>query len=83
MNTQQLLTQFVTEQLLHDNDGIELSGDDELLISGLIDSLGVIQLVTFIEANFDVEVRPEDVTIENFSTINVVAAYLERQRAWS
>lgn len=83
MNTQQLLTQFITGQLLHDNDGIELSGDDELLISGLIDSLGVIQLVTFIEANFDVEVRPEDVTIENFSTINVVAAYLERQRAWS
>lgn len=79
MNPQQTLTQFITQELLDEPDGAELAPDDNLLLSGLIDSLGVMRLVNFIEETFQVEVQPEDVTIENFRTINVIADYLQRR----
>ena len=50
--------------------------DDNLLTGGLIDSLGMMRLVDFIEQNFDLRVRPEDVTIENFRTISAIATYI-------
>ena len=76
MRTQRILTQFISEELLEHRNGLELQGDDELLISGLIDSLGVMRLLTFIEEELDVEVPPEDVTIDNFRTISVISDYL-------
>jgi len=45
-----------------------LSDDDDLLTSGLVDSLGMMSLVAFIEEQFGVAVPPEDVTLETFST---------------
>ena len=42
--------------------------DTDLLLTGLIDSLGVIQVVSWIEDELDVSVDPSDVTLENFQT---------------
>lgn len=46
----------------------ELSETTELLMSGIIDSLGVIDLVTWLETQLHVEIDPGDVVIENFET---------------
>ncbi|MBK8021004.1 MAG: acyl carrier protein [Chloroflexi bacterium] len=53
--------------------------DDDLLLSGLLDSLNVIRLLAFIQERFGVDVPPEDVVFENFSTINAIVHYLESQ----
>lgn len=42
--------------------------DTDLLLTGLIDSLGIIQVVAWIEDELDVSVDPVDVTLENFQT---------------
>lgn len=81
MSAAERLTQFITVELLNDRDQPTLDGDDNLLTSGLIDSLAIIRLINFIEDEFDVDVMPEDVTIENFQTVNVIAAYLQQQQA--
>lgn len=81
MNTTDTLVRYVSQELLDGPNGANLQADDNLLTSGLIDSLGIIRLVNFIEDSFGVEVRPEDITIENFRTINVIANYLETRRA--
>jgi acyl carrier protein len=39
------------------------------------------RLITFIEQEFQVKVQPEDVTIENFSTIKIISDYLARHGA--
>jgi acyl carrier protein len=78
--TIETLVRYVSQELLDGSSGANLQADDNLLTSGLIDSLGIIRLVNFIEDAFDVDVRPEDITIENFRTINVIAEYLEARR---
>ena len=54
--------------------------DDSLLESGIIDSLGVLDLVTFIESEFKVNVVDEDLIPENFQTIDRMTAFVERKR---
>lgn len=78
---QEALIKFITEELLNGYEDIELEADDSLLTTGLIDSLGVMQLINFIEEAFDVSVAPEDITIENFKTVNIVAYYVSQQQA--
>ena len=71
------ITQFIVQELLKKPQGYMLAMNDELLISGLIDSLGIMLLVSFIAEQFDYEVPPHDVTIENFSTIQILTNYLK------
>jgi acyl carrier protein len=52
-------------------------GDHEPLIeSGVVDSMGILELVTFIEREFGVQLSDEDVSPENFRSIHSVAGFL-------
>jgi acyl carrier protein len=53
--------------------------DDLLLEEGIIDSLGVLELVGYIEARFDIAVSDEDLFPENFRTIGALTAFVERR----
>ncbi|MDH4171372.1 MAG: acyl carrier protein [Acidimicrobiia bacterium] len=59
--------------------GDDLGPDTDLLLTGLVDSLGVVRVVNWIEDEMGVEVDPVDVTLENFQTVNAMAAYIGRQ----
>jgi acyl carrier protein len=58
-----------------------LGNDDALLASGIIDSLGVLDLVSFIESEFNVAVNDDDLTPENFQTIDRMAEFVQRKQA--
>ena len=58
----------------------ELQNADSLLESGIIDSLGVLDLVSFIESEFQIMVSDEDLTPENFQTIDRIMAFVEGKR---
>lgn len=73
-----ILIGYIRKQLLGGRNDIELSPEDDLLGSGLIDSLGMIQLLGFIEEEFDLKIPPQDMTIENFMTVEAIGHYLER-----
>ena len=45
----------------------------------MLDSVGVMRLVAFIDEQFDYQVPPQHLTIEHFRTTQSLAAYLERQ----
>jgi acyl carrier protein len=53
---------------------------DPLLQSGIIDSLGVLDVVTFIEEEFKVTVDDQDLTPENFQSISQIAAFVETKK---
>jgi len=71
------ITQFIVQELLQKSADYELGQDQELLLSGLVDSLGIMLLVNHISDEFDFEVPPQDVTIENFSTVRILVNYLK------
>jgi acyl carrier protein len=79
MNTQQAIKQYLTQELLSDHKNLSI--DDNLLIGGLVDSLGIMRLISFIEQHFGIRVPPEDVTIEHFRSIRVIGDYIESRVA--
>ena len=54
----------------------EIAPDTELLMSGLIDSLGVMNLVSWIEQQIDTQIDPGDVVIENFETPTAIMDFV-------
>ena len=53
--------------------------DTDLLLTGLVDSIGVVQIVGWMEEQFSIEVEPTDVVLDNFQTVQAMVAYLERR----
>lgn len=57
-------------------------GDDEDIFSvGFVNSLFAMQLVRFIEGEFQITVENEDLDIDNFRTINFITRLVERKKA--
>jgi acyl carrier protein len=71
------LAEFVRNELLHGRK-VALTGDTDLLSAGIVDSLGILRLVAFMEERFGVRVPDEDVVFENFQSIQSMASYVSR-----
>jgi acyl carrier protein len=55
-------------------------GNDSLLLgTGLLDSLGVLEVVGFVEREFHITVLDEDLSPENFRTIKSIAAFVSQK----
>ena len=72
---EEALLRFVNEDLLVGNPA-RVGADDEIVLDGTVDSLGVARLVGFIEGELGIPVPAEEVTIEHFRTIATIAGYL-------
>jgi acyl carrier protein len=57
----------------------EVVADTDLLLTGLVDSLGVVQIVSWLEDRLGIEIDPSDVVLENFQTVDAMARYVERR----
>ena len=58
-----------------------LDDDDNLFESGVVNSLFAVQLMTFIEKSFAIEVEMDDLDIENFKSLNAATAFVARKNA--
>lgn len=56
---------------------VEITADTELLVSGLVDSLGVVQIVAWLEDRLGARIDPADVVLENFETAATIAEFAE------
>jgi acyl carrier protein len=57
-----------------------LQDADRLIESGIIDSLGILDIVAFVESEFGIRVDDDDMTAENFHSIDELTAFVERKR---
>lgn len=80
MDVKQQIRQFVAENFLFSNNGFDLDDDESFLEAGVVDSLGVLELVTFVEEEFDVQVPDEDIVPDNFDSVDNLATYIGSKR---
>jgi len=72
----QLIRGFITENFLVE----DFSDETSFRASGLVDSMGIAQLVTFLEVAFGVRIEDADLTPENLDSVASAAALVERKR---
>lgn len=70
---------FIVDNFLF-GDGTKLSADTLLIEKGIIDSTGVLELVAFIEDNFDVTVKDDELVQANFSSLIAIEKFLQSKK---
>ena len=81
MPNEEKLRKYVLENYLFTDDESELNNNDSFLDLGIIDSTGIMEVVLFIEMEFDIEVDDEDLLPENLDTINNLVKYIATRQA--
>ena len=57
----------------------ELQDDDDIFALGFINSLFAMQLVMFVEKEFEIAIEDQDLELDNFRSINAMDALIERK----
>jgi len=77
MDIKAQVRQYIAKKLLFSDNGFTYADDASFLEEGIIDSLGVMELVLFIEEKFGVKVKDEELTPDNFDSVNKLASYIQ------
>ncbi|HQP36166.1 MAG TPA: acyl carrier protein [Polyangiaceae bacterium] len=79
MDTENRIRAFVVDNFLFGKGGDRLSSRDSLIAQGVIDSTGVLELVSFVELTFGILVQDADLTPDNFDSIASLTRFVERK----
>jgi acyl carrier protein len=75
----ELVREFLTSNF-YVNVG-SLADGASLLQQGIVDSTGVLEVVAFLEAEFGIKVKDEDLLPENLDSVSAIASYVARKKA--
>ena len=70
---------YIKENILFDSADNPISDDDSFMENGIIDSTGILELVSFIEQKFDFKVGDEDLVPDNFDSVNNLSDYIKKK----
>ena len=80
MQDETRLIEFITKDLARGKVIGSLGCNDDLIESEILDSLGIMKLILFLENNYSVKISDEDLTLENFTSIMSINSLLERKK---
>ena len=79
MQLELAIRKYLSENILYLEDEIEYSNDTSLIGEGLMDSMGVMDLIAFVQSEYGIQVEQREITTENFDSVNKLAAYIHRK----
>jgi acyl carrier protein len=77
-STAGIIENFIRERFLYHRPDIQITPDLPLIEQRLIDSLQLMQLVQFLQERFGIWIDVTDLMVENFATIDTMAAFVEK-----
>ena len=81
MSYKDKVREYIIENFLF-GDGEKLADDDaSFLENGIVDSTGILEIITFIEESFGVKIEDEEMLPENLDTLNNLEAFLSTKKA--
>jgi acyl carrier protein len=73
------LREFLARNFLFTDQGLSCGDDASLLAEGVIDSLGIIEVVAFVEKRFAIKVADQELLPDNFDSVNKLTAFITRK----
>ncbi len=80
MQIEDSIKDFIAKNLLFAEDHFPYADDVSFLQEGIIDSLGVMELVTFVQSAYQIAVDPSEVTPDNFDSVIKLASFVRRKQ---
>jgi acyl carrier protein len=81
MTLSQRLIKFINQTLIHDGSGAPIGDRDSLIQRGVLDSIGLLQVMTFLEEETGIRVPDDEVLPENFETVVQIEELVDRLRS--
>jgi acyl carrier protein len=75
--------QFIVDEFMPDVPVEELDADFDLLTGGVVDSLGLLKVVAWLETEFDILVDDSELGPESFRTATAIADFIDQSRETS
>ncbi len=76
MTIEEQIKEFISHNLLFSNNGFPYGEKDSFLDKGIVDSIGIMELVAFVEENFKISVENSEITPMNFDSVAQLADYV-------
>jgi acyl carrier protein len=73
------IRQFIVENFLYGKDDHTIGDDVSFLEKGIIDSTGILELVSFIEEKYNISVEDEELMPDNFDTLNNLSSFVSKK----
>ena len=80
MEVENEIRNFIVENFLFGNREKTPADDDSFLQKGLIDSTGILEVISFIEEKFGISVEDDELVPENLDSIRCLAEFIGRKR---
>ena len=74
------IKQFLLDNFVYGGSADDIADDASFMANGIIDSLGVLELISFAEAEYGIEVADEEVLPENFDSVQALAGYIRSKQ---
>lgn len=72
-----VIINFIKENFIRGRSQTEISPDESLIDSRIIDSTGILELVMFLEEKYSIKIEDEELIPENLDTVNNLKKFLE------
>jgi len=79
MDVKDVIRQFIHTELLYKKENIRLDDTTQLLDTGILDSLGIMKLLPFLEETFSIRVNEEELIPENFECIDTISRLIVKK----
>ena len=80
MNIEDTVENFIANELLFGNNQNPIDHDQDLIDSGLLDSVAVLRMILFIEEQFGIHIEDGEVLPDNFRSINMVKSFVQNKQ---
>ena len=80
MDLRSEIKKYIIENFLYGEDDNTLGDDVSFLENGIIDSTGVLELVSFVQNTYGVKVADEELIPDNFDTLSKIEAFIMRKK---
>ena len=80
MTIEDQIKEYIAKNLLFSSDGFKYGDDASFLEEGIVDSQGVMELVLFVEENFNVEVKDTEIVPDNFDSVSRLSSFIRRKQ---
>ncbi len=81
MEIEPQIRDYVARNLLFSDNRFGYDDDASFLQEGIVDSVGVLELVLFVEETFGVEVNDQEIIPDNFDSVDKLAGYIRSKTA--
>ncbi len=81
MTEEESIKQFIGAELIRNKGKDKLEITDNLIETGIIDSLGIQKLIAYLESSFSISIADMEVLPENFETVQSISSFVRKKTA--